>query len=305
MTHDPRFLPVAQPGRLPEAPPVFERIAIVGLGLIGGSIALGARQVWPKSLVIGVDRNDVLELAMRLHAVDVAAEDLSILSDVELVVLAAPVQENCALLLRLPDFLRGPAMVTDVGSTKRDIVKVARQLPSSLTFVPGHPLAGAARAGIAHARADLFVGRPWILTPAAAQDDEVSRLSAFVSALGASPVCVDPDAHDRLVAYLSHVPQLVASTLMAAVGAGAGVEGLALAGRGLIDTTRLAASPSGIWTDICSANADEIGPALDQVIARLTELRRHLGSGDAVQALFAQANLWRERLVGAGPNRHS
>src|SRR5438874_11248348 len=108
-------LPVIQPGRpLPStgAPPVFEKIGIVGLGLIGGSIALAARQLWPKSLVIGVDHKDVLETAMRLHAIDVAADDLIVLAEADVVILSAPVNQNLALLAQLDENVRGRAIVT-------------------------------------------------------------------------------------------------------------------------------------------------------------------------------------------------
>src|SRR5438874_8426766 len=138
-------LPVIQPGQRPAGqPPIFERIGIVGLGLIGGSIALKARELWPASLVIAVDNKDVLETAMRVHAIDVAADDLVVLAEANLVVLAAPVRQNLALLERLDENIRQPAIVTDTGSTKREIAAAARQLPARFTFIGGHPLAGAA-----------------------------------------------------------------------------------------------------------------------------------------------------------------
>src|SRR5882724_4972600 len=119
-------LNVIQPGRRGEGQvPIFPRIGIVGLGLIGGSIALAAREVWPSSLVIAVDNKDVLETAMRLHAIDVAADDLIVLAEADLVVLAAPVRQNIALLSELDDHVRQAAVITDTGSTKRDIVAAA------------------------------------------------------------------------------------------------------------------------------------------------------------------------------------
>src|SRR5690242_20308926 len=159
-------LPVLQPGRPagPVSPPIFEKIGIVGLGLIGGSIAVASRALWPTSLVIAVDNKDVLETAMRLHAIDVAADDLIVLAECDLVVLAAPVKQNIAVLADLDEYVRTPAVVTDVGSTKREIVRAARSLPDRFTFVGGHPLAGAARGGLEHARPDLFQGRPWLVT---------------------------------------------------------------------------------------------------------------------------------------------
>src|SRR3954447_10934547 len=136
-------LPVIQPGRPPAArAPIFEKIGIVGLGLIGGSIALKSRELWPASLVIAVDTKDVLETAMRLHAIDVAADDLIVLAEADVVVLAAPVKQNIALLAELDDNIRQPAVITDTGSTKRDIVAAAGSLPARFTFIGGHPLAG-------------------------------------------------------------------------------------------------------------------------------------------------------------------
>src|SRR5213592_2749149 len=129
-------LPVIQPSRQAEGqPPIFEKIGIVGLGLIGGSIALAARELWPAALVVAVDNKDVLETAMRLHAIDVAADDLVVLAEVDLVILAAPVRQNLALLSELDEYVRRPAVVTDTGSTKREIVDAARLLPPRFRFI--------------------------------------------------------------------------------------------------------------------------------------------------------------------------
>ncbi len=240
---------------------MFQHIAIVGLGLIGGSIALAARKAWPSALVIGVDRNEVLEKAMVRHAIDVASPDLMIASEADLVILATPVGQILELLPTLADHVGTDAVVTDVGSTKRAIVEAARMLPARLRFVAGHPLAGAARSGFDVARPDLFADRPWLFVPAPGGSDEaLARLSAFVHGLGARPVTLPSAAeHDRLLAFLSHLPQLTASVLMSVVGDAAGDEGLALSGRGLQDTTRLPSSPASVWRDVCRTNADEIG----------------------------------------------
>jgi prephenate dehydrogenase len=283
--------------------PIFNRIAVIGLGLIGGSIALAARKAWPSALVIGVDRNDVLEQAMVRHAIDVASPDVMIASEADLVVLATPVGRILELLPELPHVVATDALITDVGSTKRAIVDAARALPPRLPFVGGHPLAGAARNGFELARPDLFVDRPWLLVPPdGGEDGPANRLSAFVEGLGGRPVMVESAAaHDRLVALLSHLPQLTASVLMAVVGEGVGEEGLALAGRGLVDTTRLASSPASVWRDVCRTNADEIGAALDQAIAGLQELRRGLADPPAIDRAFERANRWRAQLEAVAP----
>jgi len=291
-------LPVVQPSRPAEAqPPVFGKIGIVGLGLIGGSIALAARHIWPGSLVIAVDNKDVLETAMRLHAIDVAADDPIVLAEADLVILAAPALQNIAVLKELDEFVRQPAVVTDTSSTKRAIVAEARRLPPRFTFVGGHPLGGAAKGGLEHARPDLFRGRPWLLTPDGdATGPALEKLSAFVRALGAEPRLLAPDAHDRLLAFLSHLPQLTASALMQVVGDAVGDKGLELAGNGLADTTRLASSPSDIWKDIAATNADEIGPALDALIEMLQDLRSDLTTGDRLAEIFSAATRWRESI---------
>jgi len=311
-------LPVIQPGRPREGQrPLFEKIGIVGLGLIGGSLALKARELWPGALVIGVDNKDVLETAMRMHAIDVAAEDLIVLAEADLVILAAPVKQNIALLAELDDNVRQPAVVTDTGSTKRDIVAAAGLLPPRFTFIGGHPLAGAAHGGLEYARADLFAGRPWLLTPASAPNDgaqdpksppgargyqpgdaaALDKLTDFTRALGAEPRLIDAVAHDRLLAFLSHLPQLTVSALMHVVGDAVGREGLTLSGRGLADTTRLASSPPDIWTDIAATNADEIGAALDRLIALLQDLRGDLPDGKRLADVFTDAARWRATLT--------
>lgn len=280
------------------ASPIFEKVGIVGLGLIGGSIALGARQLWPKGLVIGVDNKDVLEKAMVLHAIDVAADDLVVLAEADLVILAAPVLQNIHLLGELDEHVRVAAVVTDTSSTKRKVMSAARRLPPRLRFVGGHPLGGGATGGIEHARADLFRGRPWIFTPndtTAAAD--LDRLQQFVSAFGAVPHTMTSPEHDQLLSCVSHLPQITASALMRVVGETAGERGLALSGRGLIDTTRLASSPADIWRDVASTNADQINALLEMLIAELEEIRADLTTGDRLTETFEAAQRWREILV--------
>jgi prephenate dehydrogenase len=292
-------LPVIQPdrpGKPAGDPPIFERIGIVGLGLIGGSVALAARQLWPTSLVIAVDNKDVLETAMRLHAIDVAADDPVVLAEVDIVILAAPIRQNIELLGDLDEHVRQPAVVTDTGSTKRAIVAAARTLPPKFTFIGGHPLGGSAKGGLENARPDLFRGRPWLLTPTGDNGDAFEKLTAFVKALGAVPRSIDAAVHDRVLAFLSHLPQLTASALMQVVGEAVGQDGLALAGRGLADTTRLASSPAEIWRDIAATNTDEIGPALDELIAVLQDLRRDLPAGERLAEVFDVAAGWRRML---------
>jgi prephenate dehydrogenase len=263
------------------ADPPFKRVAVIGFGLVGGSVAAAAARRWPGIAIVPIDKGDPIAR--------VAGADL--------VVLAAPVLQNRHLLEQLADALPGEALITDAGSTKKDIVHAARALPARLRFVGGHPLAGAATAGMHAARADLFAGRPWIFTPdETTRVDDIERLEAFVTALGALPQRMSAEAHDRLVAFLSHLPQLTASALMHVVGEAVGDDGLGLAGRGLVDTTRLASSPAEIWKDITATNADEIAEALDTLISLLQELRADLTDGDRLADVFESASRWRAAL---------
>lgn len=275
----------------------FHRIGIVGVGLIGGSLAFAVRRAFPDATLIGIDRDDVTQVARQLGAIHSGGADLTALADADLVVLCAPVRQNLAVLARLGGSVRGPALVTDVGSTKRSTMAAARGLPPALTFIGGHPLAGAARGGLEASRVDLFERRAWLLTPGPSTPPaDTDRLSAFVRALGATPIVLDPAVHDRVLAATSHLPQLTASALMHVVGELVGEAGLRLSGAGLADTTRVAASPASIWSDICTTNADEVVPALDRLIESLRSLRGQLAAGESIAPLFESAQRWRSRL---------
>jgi prephenate dehydrogenase len=278
--------------------PPFHSISIVGLGLIGGSIALAVRERWPAVRIAGVDRKAVLAHALGGGAVDRAADSAADVSDADLIILAAPVRQNLKLLSEVAQRLPAASLVTDVGSTKRDIVETATALRCADSFVGGHPIGGAEQGGFGFARPDLFRHRPWIFTPVTATPGAaVDRLFTFARGLGAKPSSMDAASHDQVMAFLSHLPQLTASALMDVIGSSAGEDGLRLAGRGLVDTTRLASSPAETWRDVCATNADAVGEALDVLIARLSELRADLRGGEAVTRIFTEAARWRAELM--------
>jgi prephenate dehydrogenase len=243
-------------------------VAVVGRGLIGGSIELALRERQPQLGVVTIDRGD----------------DLAACSNADLVVLSAPVCANIEILGRLRGILSSRTLITDVGSTKAAICAAAE----GLRFIGGHPVAGAAQGGTANARADLFAGRTWILTTGAASDADAARLESFVAGLGAQPAWMEPESHDRLFAFVSHLPQLTISALMAVVGGAAGVRELQYAGPGLHDSTRLASSAPDIWADIVSTNRPAVREALDALIGALTELRDD-DSGGALMRTFSRA----------------
>jgi prephenate dehydrogenase len=281
-----------------EEPP-FENIAIVGFGLIGGSIALAIRERWPSIRITAVDRPPVLAHAAGSGAIDRTATSVADLSDIDFLILAAPVEQNVRLLPQAAAHVADGGLVTDVGGTKRDIVNAACALSDARrAFVGGHPIGGAEQGGFAFARADLFRGRPWILTPDGSTSQEaIDRLAGFIKSLGARPTTMGADEHDRLMAFLSHLPQLTITALMEVVGEATSSSGLRLAGRGLVDSTRLASSPADVWRDVCAANAGDIGVALDLLIARLQQLRAGLTDGDTVDAIFGRAGHWRAELI--------
>ena len=272
----------------------FTRIAIVGFGLIGGSIALAARKRWARTRITAIDRPDIVATALRSAAADDGGEDLNLCAAADLIVLAAPVQTNTRILCDLPNHVTGTAVLTDVGSTKRQIAETSRCLPDRLQFVGGHPVAGASTGGVNAARSDLFTDHPWILTPKG-EGSAVERLSRFVEGLGARVHFMTPEGHDDAFAYLSHLPQIVASALMHLVGEKTREGGLALAGRGLRDTTRLASSPADIWRDIAATNHDNIGPAIDELIHVLVRMK---AGGDAIATTFESAAHWKRVLDG-------
>ena len=256
----------------------FQRVAVIGFGLVGASVAKAAARRWPRIGIVRLDKGDALSRAA--HA--------------DLVILAAPVLANIAALAELPVHLSPRTLVTDVSSTKRLIAAAAGA--AAIRFIGGHPMAGDVRGGAANARADLFDGRPWILTPGTDHTTELQRLEAFVAGLGAVPHVMTPELHDRFVGAVSHLPQLTASALMHVVGKLAGDAGLEIAGRGLHDTTRLAASSPAIWKDIAVTNQDVLRTALDTLIGALTDMRDTLDSGDGVEAVFTSACRWRDSL---------
>jgi prephenate dehydrogenase len=202
------------------------------------------------------------------------------------------VVENIRLLPAIRPHLSPAALVTDTGSTKAAVVEAA----AGLRFIGGHPIAGGSTSGHGAASADLFAGRRWILTPTAGTAGaDLARLTAFVETVGARVVLLDAAEHDRILALVSHLPQLAVSALMHVVGSQAGAGGLALAGPGLRDSTRLAASAPDIWQDVQATNEANITAALDLLIGELARLRDD-PRGEALAAIFQSASAWKQTL---------
>jgi prephenate dehydrogenase len=257
-------------------------LAIVGTGLIGTSVGLAAKRAggWR---IAGWDPDpQALEGAGERGAVDRAASSLAdAVSDAELALVAAPVAQLAPQVRAVLDASGDSCTVTDVGSTKNAVVA---SVGSSPRFIGGHPLAGSEAEGPAHARAELFDGVTWFLTPSTSTEAERYRtLHAFVAALGAVPVAVDPQAHDRLLALTSHLPHALANVLLNQVAANRveGYEPLAAAGGSLRDMTRIAGANPRIWLDIFLDNADALREALAEHRRRVEQVERALANGDA------------------------
>lgn len=257
---------------------VQQRVAVLGTGLIGGSIALGLRARAPAAEIVGYDRDpSVLERAVELGAVHHTTEDpRAAVADADLVVLAVPVDRIASACDRLAGHVPASAVVTDVGSAKVDVV-TAGHTAFGDRFVGGHPMAGSERHGIEAADPDLFDDAYWILTPTeVTSSDAYSGAAGLASTLGARAVAVDPGTHDALVARLSHVPQLAASALVDVAARGGDRDALLeLAGRGFRDVTRIAASEPDLWVAILRSNRDAVLEALGRVrgsLERASEL---------------------------------
>lgn len=278
----------------PAAPKPVSRVGIVGVGLIGGSIALALRERAPATRIVIVDREPVAAAALARGMADLQARSVTELTDVDLIVLATPIPAILDAVALLGD-RQSAAIVTDVGSTKRHIVAAAHRAQLA-TFVGGHPMAGRERGGLDVASADLFNGRRWFVVPAETQ--ATSAVLAFVRTVGAEPFEIDAVRHDRTMAYVSHLPQLVSTALMDRVGQGVGPSGLDSAGSGLADLTRLAASPSELWQGIFATNADFVREATTGFMADLAALAGGLDDAAVVRARFDRANRLRDTWLG-------
>jgi prephenate dehydrogenase len=281
---------------------VIRRLAVVGVGLLGGSVAKAARAQGIAREVIGIGRDaSRLEAAVDDGALDRATTDLADgLRDADFVVLAAPVLTIEDLLERMWDVAAADAIVTDVGSSKAAIVRKAHALAQRrpLAFVGSHPMAGSEKSGYGVARADLFQGALVVVTPTeTSEPGAVKTVTAFWEHLGARVTALDPAVHDVAVAAISHVPHLVACALVEAVTKEA-PGALAIAARGFRDTTRIAAGDPRMWQEIFLANRGALGEALGAFRRALDELQALVDAGDAgaIEDALARIKVAREAL---------
>ncbi len=265
-----------------ERPP-FKRVGIAGLGLIGGSVALATRRAWPSVSLTACVRRENPRVR---EVVDDVVGRVGDLASCDLIVMAMPID-------RVPEYLVDlarsgtRALVTDVSSAKRRVMAAA--VTAGLTsFIGGHPMAGGERPGLEFARADLFQSRPWLLVPGSGDVGSCAALERFVTGLGAVAQWMNAERHDRTVAYVSHLPQIVAAALMNAADAAVGAAGSTVAGNAFGEMTRLASSPSDMWTAVLAENADFVAEALATFLSELP-VDASIASGDWAHDALARS----------------
>ena len=284
----------------------FDVIAIIGVGLIGGSLGMAARQRGLVGRVIGVGRNERrLSRAVELGAIDESTLDTERgAARADLVVVCTPVRLVVPTIERIAPHLKPAVVVTDVGSVKGEIVSGAQAvLADGASFVGGHPMAGSEESGVEAARADLFEGATYVITTTDNTDPSaLGRLMSFAQSLGANPLIMTPEEHDRAVALISHLPHvLAAAALQVASEAERDAPGhvFSLAAGSFRDLTRVAASHPVLWRDICLSNRAAIVDALRGFEQRLAALREVIESGSEaeLESVFEEAKRLRDLLM--------
>jgi prephenate dehydrogenase len=256
----------------------MKTVAIVGVGLIGGSFALAIRKAGFTGRIIGVSSPGTINRALELGVIDEGLSLQKAAAEADLIYLSQPILQIADSLAELNNWVRPEALITDAGSTKTVIADRAATAISRCQFLGGHPMAGREKRGVDAAEADLFQGRPYVLTPRAEaqlRTPMARELAQWIHRIGASTIILSPEEHDRIVAFTSHLPQL-ASTALAAMLAGRTDSKSGVFGPALTDSTRLALSSFDIWGDILATNKDAIREALREYIATLQEFSQVL-----------------------------
>lgn len=299
---------MADPSGKPTA--LINRVAIIGLGLIGGSIGKAIRLHGLAGQVVGFAGEDHGQQALALGLIDEVAPSLAdAVSSADLVIVATPVTVVPSVFEHIARHLGEQAIITDCASTKASVVLAARQYLGAAfgRYVPGHPIAGSEFSGPTAAREGLFEGKRWLFSPVnRAQERHVDGLMDLVRGFGARPAILDAAEHDALFAEYSHAPHALVYALCLAVADGPHADRLAdLAGAGFRDTTRIGASSPSLWADILFDNAEPTLASLGRVRQALDEVAAVLASGDktALQAVVARASDWRAKLESSSQER--
>jgi len=270
----------------------MQTIAIVGVGLIGGSFARAMREAGFRGRILGVSSPSTVAKAKRLKIIDEALPLDQAASQADLVYLSQPIRQILDIFPKLNGCVSPDALVTDAGSTKVRIVRTASEHLTRARFLGGHPMAGKESRGVEESDPDLFHGRTWVLTPTTLTDLETPLAREFIGwirRIGSRTLVLSTEQHDQLVAFTSHLPQLASTALAATLSERPDQDNLQqTAGPGLLDTTRLAASPYDVWADILATNPDQILDALSRYIEHLEGLRSAL-NGPSTERQFTAA----------------
>lgn len=260
----------------------MQTVVIAGVGLIGGSFALALRQAGFAGRILGVSSERTIRQALELHVIDAGATLEAACAQADLVYLAGPIHSILDLIPRLDVLVRPGVLITDAGSTKSMICEAGARLRRA-QFLGGHPMAGKESRGVGAAEADLFQGRPYLLTPREPSELQTAAAKEFcgwLQAIGAKQRVVSPREHDAIVACSSHLPQLLSTALASTLASHPEASSIAAAaGPGLVDSTRLALSAWEIWQDILDTNRDAILDALDLFAGEWEQIRARLRSG--------------------------
>ena len=291
----------------------FKKAAIIGVGLIGGSLAMVLKRDGLASSIVGVGRGlPNLEAAKRLGIVDSFTRDIAEgVKDADLVVVAVPVLKIAETIKQAAAHLKPGCIVTDVGSVKGAVIESVEPLvPEGVHFVPGHPIAGTEHSGAEAAFAELYVGRKCILTPTAKTGKgALEAVRRIWNATGAKVVVMDASQHDMILAAVSHLPHMIAYTLVNTVGdmEDKGVDALGYSAGGFRDFTRIASSSPEMWSDICAMNKEQILNTIDGFAKRLSSLRSLIEKEDlnGLKAEFGRAKELRDSLPITGSPKES
>ncbi|MGE5325205.1 MAG: prephenate dehydrogenase/arogenate dehydrogenase family protein [Actinomycetota bacterium] len=276
----------------------FKQITIIGTGLIGGSLGMALKAAGFTGRIVGCDRQAVLDRARSMRAIDLGTEDpVEAIHGSDLIVLATPVGAIIDLIERIGPLASPNALITDVGSTKKEIVDRARSVfgeNATWRFIGGHPMAGKEHSGLENAESRLFTNAVWLLAPQAGQEIDKGKIKEYrdlLEGIGARIIRMEPDRHDRLCAWISHLPQMISTALAGALVEefGANPDVHAIGGRALREMTRIASSPYSMWRDIAYTNATNIDHALHQLEQRLAHIRENLKS-PALREEFERGN---------------
>jgi cyclohexadieny/prephenate dehydrogenase len=287
---------------------IYSRIAIIGIGLIGSSVALAARRAGIVDHIVGCDSDpEVAPEVKRLGLADsFTADAVEAVADADLVVMSVPVGAIGALAAQIMPAMKPGAVLTDTGSTKRSVVRdVTPHVGDGIHWIPSHPLAGTEHSGPGAGFPDLFKGRYWLILPGEVPEVEVARFEAFVTAMGAVAERMDADYHDKVLALTSHLPHLIAYTIVStAVNLESQLKNdvIRFSASGFRDFTRLAASDPVMWRDVFINNDEAVLEMLQRFSEDLSDLQRAIrwGERDKLESLFHRTREIRRSIIDAG-----